>query len=321
MKRLLLTLILTLTVLVGSLRAQEVPTLSSLEISLWPEYDRPGVLVMYRGLLSADTPLPVQVDIRIPARVGQPSAMAYVGEGGQRFNQEYTTRIEDDWLVVSFELATLGFQLEYYDELSVDSTGKRQYEFDFVADYDTAELNLEFQVPPTAEGFVLEPFADSVVQQGDGLTYHLVQVGPLEQGDTKSWSLTYQKSGSELTVSASAQSVTPAPLAPVSSDATDNSTVLIFLVAFVALIGVGAGAFWLGRRTQPLSESLPAASRPQGLQAGPRKRRGSGRGTQSQRQPSPPDSGSAMAFCHQCGAELRSDADFCHKCGAAVRIK
>jgi len=314
MKRLLLTLIFTLTVLVGSLQAQEVPTLSSLEISLWPEFDRPEVLVIYRGLFSADTPLPVPVEIRTPARVGQPSAMAYVGEGGQRFNQEYTTRIEDDWLVVSFELATLGFQLEYYDELLVDSASKRQYEFDFVADYGTTQLSLEAQVPPTAEGFVLEPSADSVVQQTDGLTYHIVQVGSLKQGDTKSWSLNYQKSDAGLTVSASAQSVTPAPLASVSTEATDNSTVLIFLVAFVALIAVGAGAFWLGRRTQPLSEPLAAASRPQ-------KRRGSGRGTQSQRTLAPSANGSEVAFCHHCGAELRSDADFCQKCGTAMRTK
>ena len=96
MKRFLLTLAFCLTILSWPTLAQDAPALSSLEIALWPEYDRPEVLVIQQGLFASDTSLPVPVEIRIPARVGQPTAVAYVGEGGQRFNQEYTTRVEGD---------------------------------------------------------------------------------------------------------------------------------------------------------------------------------------------------------------------------------
>ena len=130
MKKLFLTLAFCLTILTVPVLAQdaqpvpgESPTLAELQIALWPEYDQPGVLVIYRGLFAPDTTLPAPVEIRIPASVGQPTAVAYVDDSGQRFNQQYTTRIENDQLVVSFELPTLGFQLEYYDELPVDSTG------------------------------------------------------------------------------------------------------------------------------------------------------------------------------------------------------
>ena len=60
---------------------------------------------------------------------------------------------------------------------------------------------------------------------------------------------------------------TPAP-APV-SQAEDNSTVIIFAIAFVVLFAVGGGAFWLGKQTQPAPEPLVSPQR---------KRRGSGRG-------------------------------------------
>jgi hypothetical protein len=317
MKRFLLALAFLFTVMTWPAQAQDSPSsaegspsLANLEIALWPEFDRPEVLVIYRGLFAPETPLPLPVEFRIPADVGQPTAVAYVGEGGQRLNQEHTTRVEDDWLVVSFELPSQGFQLEYYDTLPVDSTGQRQFTYTYTADYPLTALQLELQVPPTAEAFTLEPPADSVVPEADGLTYHLVQAGPLAQGETESWTFSYQKPDSDLTVSTFAQAETPVPAPPPVAGGTDNSSVLIFLLAFVALVGVGAAAFWLGRRTQPISEPAPPPT-------GQRKRRGSGRGTPTQQQL--PPSGREEMFCYKCGTQVRPDADFCHRCGAVVR--
>ncbi len=289
----------------------DTPTLADLQVALWPEYDRPQVLVIYRGLFAPDTALPVPVEIRIPASVGQPTAVAYVDESGQRFNQQHTTRIEGDQLLVSFELPTLGFQLEYYDELPMESTGMREYTYTHTADYPTTALNLEFQVPPTADAFTLDPPADSVVPESDGLTYHLVRRGPVTEGSTERWTLVYQKDDEELTASGFIQAPTPAATAPPATGGSDNTTVLIFLVAFVALVGVGAGAFWLGRRTQSTPETAPPPKR--------RKRRGSGQGS-----PPPPQRLTMSAleetpFCYKCGAQVRDDAEFCHKCGAVVR--
>jgi hypothetical protein len=313
MKRYFLVIGFLLAFLVGPVHAQDAPTISNLEIALWPEFDRPEMLVIYQGTMAADTPLPVAVEFRIPSKVGAPTAVAYVGESGDRLNQQYTTRVEGDWLVVSFELATLGFQLEYYDALPVDAAGQREYTYGYVADYAIANLNLEFQVPPTAQGFALEPEADSTVQEADGLTYHLVLPGSVAQGTEQSWKLAYQKNNSELTVSAFVQPETAVPAAPEAENA-DGSTVLIFLIAFVALAAVGAGAFWLGRRTQPVG-------RPASPQRRQPKRRGSGRGGQPQAR-SPQRLGTTGAlFCHRCGAQLRSDSEFCHMCGTVVRAE
>jgi hypothetical protein len=311
MKRFLWTLLVCLMFLAWPAQAQDTPTLSSLDISLWPEFDRPEMLVIYRGAFAPDTPLPVPVEIRIPASVGQPTAVAYVGEGDQRLNQQYTTRQEGDSLVIAFQLATLGFQVEYYDTLPIDSEGRREYDFSYTADYPVESLILGFQEPPTAQAYTLEPPADSVAVAADGLTYHSVEAGPVAQGETKSWLLSYEKADSALTINSLAQEQPTASAAPPAATGNDNSTVLIFLVAFVAVVAVGASAFWLGRRTQPL-EKAPSTSRQQ-------KRRGGGRGGQpAQRQPSPSGRRETF-FCHQCGAELRLDSDFCHKCGAAVR--
>ena len=317
MKRFVLIMALALVALAwsGPVRAQDAPTLAGLEVSLWPEYDRSELLVIYRGELDAAVPLPAAVEIAIPARAGQPTAVAYVDEAGQRLTQQYTTRIEGDLLIVAFSLITPRFQIEYYDALPVDSAGKRTYTFAYTADYTIAALNLEFQMPPTAMGLGLDPPADTSVVGQEGLTYHLRQVGALAAGDTRQWTFSYVKTATALT----AAGLAPAPTAtPTAAGGTGDSTVWIFLVAFVALIAVGVTGFWLVNRAQPAP--VPAARQPQ-------KRRGSGRGERSpqprpearpQVQPLPPANGEAR-FCHQCGSELRSDSAFCHVCGTSVR--
>lgn len=272
-------------------QAQPSPVFSELEISVWPEYDRPEVLVIYRGQFAADTPLPVAVEIRIPARVGQPYAVARVTDEGRRLNQEYTTHIEGDRLVVSFELPTLGFQLEYYDLLPTDENGRRSYAFTYVADYPVETLDLDFQMPAMAEGFFLTPAAPLAVQEADGLFYHLVRAGPMAQGEAKGWTFTYRKADSSLSVEWLAP--TPTPNAMVTAKGPVHPATWLLLIAFVALV-VGMAAFRLGRRTRP-------ASRPSG---------------QAQRSPAVADE---AFFCHRCGVQLRPNSEFCHRCGTAVR--
>ena len=282
--------------------------MANLEIALWPEFDRPEVLVIYRGQLSADVPLPAPIEIALPARVGQPTAMAYVDEAGQRFNQQYTTRVEGDQLMVAFELGTTAFQLEYYDALPADSDGKRSYTFAYTADYDTAVLNLEFQQPPTGQGFVLDPPADTTIVGSDGLSYHLLQAGAMASGDTQEWTFSYVKDNADLTAAGLVQPEVPVPTVPATTGEGVDSTIWIFLVAFVVLIAVGGTGYWLGHRTQPAPRAPQPTPRRQ-------KRRGSGQGGRAQRPPAIAEA----RFCHQCGAELRLDSTFCHECGTSVR--
>ncbi|MBN1659246.1 MAG: zinc ribbon domain-containing protein [Anaerolineae bacterium] len=297
-KRLWLALFLCLGSLVLPVAgAQDSPILETLEISIWPEYDRPGALVIYRGQFDAAVTYPLPVELAIPAKAGSPHAVAYIGEDGGRFNLQHTTRIEGDLLIVAFDLPTPSFQLEYYDDLPVSDAGAREYSFTYTADYALRALLIEVQEPPLAQDFQLEPAANSSSVAGDGLRYHVSQAGSLEQGERQRWTFHYTKEDDRLTV-AFFQQPTPAP-APTQPAAVpeSSSTVAIFVVAFVALLGVGVAAYWLGQRTQsPASRKTPAPVEPA------RRKR--------DRQ---------AYYCHKCGAEIRDDSHFCHRCGAAVR--
>ena len=42
--------------------AQEVPTIETLHVDLWPEYDKPDMLVIYRLELSSDVSPPIKLN-------------------------------------------------------------------------------------------------------------------------------------------------------------------------------------------------------------------------------------------------------------------
>ena len=283
--------------------AQATPELASMSIALWPEFDRPEMLVIYQGSLAAETTLPTPVEIRIPARVGRPTAVAYISEAGERLNQQYTTRVEAEVLVVSFELVSRGFQLEYYDPLAEPAEGQREYAFAYNADYTTNDLSIEFQVPATAEGLEVEPEAGTTQAGTDGLEYYRIDVGAVEAGESLAWTFRYDKDDESLTNPAPSQpsqlATQPAVAGGTGGGDGGGSAVVTFLVAFVALLAVGGAAFWLGRSTRPpAGEAVSGRARPGSTARG-----------------RPPEA----AFCYKCGAQLRPDADFCQVCGAPVR--
>ena len=78
----------------GSGRAE---TWSSLELALWPEYDRPEMLVIYRGAFARrDGAAGFGRDPHPGARGQRRAPSPLSSQGGERLNQEYTTRLEGD---------------------------------------------------------------------------------------------------------------------------------------------------------------------------------------------------------------------------------
>ena len=76
-KRTLAISLLAAAILAGPVLAQGSPALSSLAILIWPEFDRPDALVIYQGRLAEGTLRPTPLEFRIPARVGEPTAVTF----------------------------------------------------------------------------------------------------------------------------------------------------------------------------------------------------------------------------------------------------
>jgi hypothetical protein len=113
-KRFFAFLLLLLTIgFPGSVNAQNETELSKMVINIWPEYDRPGVLVFYRITLASQTNLPATVSIRIPRAAEKPFNVAMKDVDGRLDNLQFTTITDGDWVRVTFTTPVPEVQFEY----------------------------------------------------------------------------------------------------------------------------------------------------------------------------------------------------------------
>lgn len=281
--------------------AQGAVSLSSLQVSLWPEYDQAATLVILDGQLAPGVALPASLSVRIPARAGQPHAVAVSGAGGQLLTAAYTTQTADDDIIVLFQTQSLGFRVEYYDPALTITDEARQFAFDWQTDFPIAAVAVRVQEPVGARDLAGEPALTALGASGDGLNYYQVDLGPLQPGERAALSLSYAKADSTLTADAlSGGSVTtdpaqpvPQPVAPASPDTTP------FIIAGAALgltLGV-AGIVAYGLATK--AARAKAARRARQARA-------------------PSACQANGGFCTQCGQGLVAGDRFCRNCGAGA---
>jgi hypothetical protein len=278
-------------------RAQIDPQLERLDVDLWPELDRPEMLVIYRGTLRTDVPVPVTLSFTLPPQVDAPHAVAHGDEDGNLFDATYSTQSTDAGLIVTLETPSRVFQLEYYDALTFDGD-LRSYSYVWPGDYAVDQLNVAFLPPSGASQIQTEPTLDAA-QQNSGATVFLGTLGKLAQDQSTQVVVSYR--GPDTT-----QVVVPS--APTQEDSSPFP--LIAAAALVLLLGlVIAGVVWYTRR--PKHSPINATSQTRRPKSG-RKRAQS---TTNKRSPS------TAGHCTQCGRILGSDDRFCGQCGTPVKGK
>ena len=283
-------------------RAQGTPTFSSLDVDLWPEYDAPGVLVIYRGTLPVSASLPAELTLRIPAEAGDPNAVAVREADGTLRSVNFTRQIDGEWALINFTATTPEIQLEYYDPTLVKENGDKQFIYRWAGDYPVDSLTIQVQQPVGAKGMKLSPAADSSETGQDGLVYFTKRVGAVPAGQAFDLQLDYQKEADTLT----AESLQVQPSAPVTDAPTTARTLRSALPWILGLLGVGllvGGGLWYwnsGREKE----------RPE-----PRRRRR----TAAPAEPQAAETGSDV-YCHQCGKRAGSGDRFCRTCGTRLRV-
>lgn len=282
-------LLLTLAMPVRAQISQEFDTVN---LDIWPEYDKPGVLVIYHVTLSSSMRLPAEITMRIPEAASAPSAVAEQNADGL-FNVPYQEVDRDNrWITIRFTVAFPQFQMEFYDPtLSIEGPD-HDYTFRWPGDAAVNTLNVIVQQPRTASGLTLQPSSGTQTVGNDGLIYLTVPVGPVKLGDDFALTLTYQKTDDSLTRGAEAQQVTAVlpSSQTIESPAIPGSTAWI-LGTLGALMIAGA-IFWYLLSSHRLSA-------PSLTKAAKRK--------------------SKRVFCHQCGQQAGEEDVFCRACGTKLR--
>ncbi|MHB0966254.1 MAG: zinc ribbon domain-containing protein [Bellilinea sp.] len=282
-------------------QAQSAPVIESMEIGLWPEYDRADVLVIYRITLSPEVNLPVQMSIRIPADVDAPYNLAMKEVDGLLYNLAYTSEVEGEWLKVTFTTPSAELQLEYYDPGLTREATQRSFEYIWNGDFAINDLAVAIQQPVNATDMQVLPDFGVGIAQEDGLTYFTKQVGKVPAGTPVTVRFSYVKSDDSL--SFGSQSVQPVQAA--SGDAAGRVNAGDFLpwvLGGVGLVLILGGVVWF-MATRNRSAVSP----------------GKKRHRSTNRQDEMAASQIEQIFCPKCGRRASASDLFCRACGNRLR--
>lgn len=287
----LISLLLSLSFLAaGSAAAQETVQFSELVIEIWPEYDRPEVLVIYRGSLSPEVSLPAEVTFEIPAEAGQPNAVAVRDANNQLTTVQFQRTVRGEVADVTFTTTSQDIQFEYYDPALDRSSESRSFTYRWPGNHLVSSAVIQVQEPRGAENLEITPPLGNSFPGSDGLTYYYDRFEPLGR-EPQEFTVNYQKAGSSL--SFEQQQVQPSgPIEVQPSLAFEGRSALPWILGGIGLLlVVGAVLFywWAGS-----GKELPAGLKSLfGSQAGIR----------------------SGGFCPNCGAARDPGDRFCRSCG------
>ncbi len=285
--------------------AQDPLSLSSMFIQIWPEYDKPSVLVIYQITLDSSTPIPASVSIRIPADAGSPYAVAEKQADGSLYNLNYSRQISGDWSMISFTTTSYEVHLEYYDPSLVIDGSARHFEYTWPGDYAIAQLTIQVQQPLEATDMRISPSLGSGAVGNDGLTYYTQDIGAISAGQTIQITTDYQKASNAL----SAENLPVEPSAPIPQNTVADLNLSAWVPWVLGIIGAGlifGGIVWFWRsgRQRPVRPARRSRSRASG---------------------STPQADAtvdeAAVYCSQCGKRASPGDLFCRSCGAQLRSK
>jgi hypothetical protein len=299
--------------------AQAPITLESAQVELWPEYDRPEMLVILSGNLPADTQLPVTLTLRLPP-ASTLFAVALRDAQDGLVNTPYTTDLVDGASVVTMTLTRPNFHLEYYDGALVMDGNRRRFTFTWPDEWSTAAARVRVQEPAGASNLTVTPPLSAAGTGEFGLDYLAGDLGAIRAGQPVQVELTYDKTSTGL--SADTNTGTAAPV-PTAGSSLLPAPVVIGLAVLVGALVVGLW-FWNQRR-RPAPASA-RHSRVANRSSAPAARSGRPTPAPQVSAASPPKEDPAAAatttparFCTQCGQPLQAGDRFCRACGAAVR--
>lgn len=297
-----LALLFILTLPIGS-HAQETVSLSNLEVDLWPEYDRPSMLVIYRATLSPEISPPVDMTFRIPAEVGNPNAVAVRQLDGSLYSVAYDRQVSGDWGLVTFTATSPEVQLEYYDPSLEIQAEQRHYEYIWPGDYAVQNLVIKAQQPVDASEIRFSPSMNSSSTGQDGMVYYVTEVGSLAAGDTFTIAMDYRKTNEILSVEQF--EVQPsAPLPPDASGQEDWIKFLPWVLGFLGIALIAGGGYWYWQQSK--NEQPATKTR--------RRRRAADPGNET-------TSTEKGIYCHHCGNRANASDKYCRSCGTRLRTE
>jgi hypothetical protein len=294
MKRnlLLLTILVTLMSPVPGFAQNPAPAIETLNIELWPDYDRASVLVLLTGKLPDNIPLPASVTLPLPEN-GQLNAIARIDQHDGAMKDDIFSA-PDTSGSITFITPDPGFRVEYYLPYAINGN-QRSFDFTWQAAIPVQNFQLRIQRPVFAATLDTEPANANVARSADGLFYHTFPARAVPARQPFSLHVDYTMTSDQFSATnlPSANTSVQNPVLPVTPKSSSGiNWALIALIAGGLLIF--AALIW--------QLALRRSS------SGMRKPANEGAGKKPSR----------AKFCRDCGEAVDEEDRFCSGCGTEL---
>ena len=277
--------------------------LASWDVEVWPEYDKPAVLVIYSGTFEAGTTFPQTMRIPVPAGV----TVTAVAEGDAtsglltvQSRSETTAKGQE----VVFDVEKPSFVVEFYADV-LSPPPSRSFDLTLLAPYAATQGSLSVRQPARASDMQITPALAQTGTDSLGNPLYGQQLGPFVAGQEIPLSVAYTKADANPSIAA-----TEAPVPAQSPPNPDTGTTdwLPWLVGGLVAVLVGALAIYLLLQWQQRHD---AKSR----QARRREDRAHGVSPGRKSPPVGEESAWQNAYCPKCGRKYDVADKFCRSCG------
>lgn len=261
-------------------QAQAPLILEEVRVQIWPEEDKPSVLVLYDFKAPANASFPLTLEISLPPQA-ELNAVARE-EGGTLITIDHQLVAGGE--AVRFTLTDAAFyRLEYY--FPFEKRGiHRHFVYRWPGSYAVRTFSVELKEPLGAQNLVTAPALTNVTQLRD-FTYHSLTFTDFPAGKAFELNVDYDKLDDALNVSVST---------PSSGSAPQRGT-LYWIPAWLGLTGILlilGGAFYYWWNTTRVSKPKTV------------------------KRHAPEKQSSSKVYCKKCGERAQPGDRFCRKCGA-----
>jgi|GEM_PF-482433 len=277
-------------------------------ISVWPEYDHPGVLVIFNGELN-EADVPAEIAFPVPER----SRFALVaGSTDTTANTMIPVPIEEGETgkQVSFTAVHPSFHVEFYFNPFAQGEAHRHYSYDFVPQFSIDSLIVDLQEPLPAQNFRPEIPVDHQMQDSHGIKYYRSHYNKVAPGDTIHIEAHYENPEGKMTNDLVQTQMgagngrmgdgMPEGGGTSGSDQSSSNNIWIILVIGLIIIVVIYFVTQSGSGKTPREETaaVPEQTEPGATEHLSRE-----------------DDTGNMKFCIHCGEQIPVEANFCTQCG------
>lgn len=285
----------------GDATSAETPSgdirLQYLRVSIWPEYDDPRVLVILRGELTPESPVPARLRLPVP-KGAELLGAGMISAQSELLNHPHQLLTGDTSDTLELTLPAHRFFAEWYYNPFGQRTSERQFTYPLTLPYAVTQLDVDILQPDAATEFRTEPAAMREDVNARGGRHYLFSYQDLEPEAATILKVAYIKTTDAPSV-AKPQAASDAQQTGLSRD-TKTWVAFAMLAGCAVIFAGGVLAFKNKQPATPAATPDPqATSVPASETARP--------------------SVAPQNYCSNCGRQLDAAYLFCPGCGRSLQ--